>query len=590
MLSRYLKTANTGPAWQQGSTCKIKRIYVYLLIILILILTLYVSDIYILTVHEDQPPNNYNVMILHEIEYDSYDVTEPDDDNDPCHFNQGINNKMYIYDIPYYYREQPRKHWYKWIHGKEQPYDDPKGLNFAFWKVMNLSNSNNDYYHTHMHSLEILFNERFKSIASSKYFTKDPSKASLFHIPFPFAMHFRFYNVRDWNELIAHHHFVMNYLSDNLDKTNMTLIEDAGHHFDPEIQKRESAIFKKYFLSENLKPHWLSYTRIAHETSRLTRKESPFWLNENIVSSDINNLHSMISPFWHVSIDRNCGDPRHCIKRISVPHPSVYHPKDKESLKLHIDKLKKLNNGNKRNILVSFCGAVRTETRKEAQKQCNKEKRDKWGIWFKEYSQKHPQHKNDINICHFEDSLEYEQILKEKYNINNAAGRKIKTEIDFSKKCMELYERSIFCIQEGADSTTRKGLWDGIIAGCIPIFLNGVMDGGEFDCYKFGDNYPWYLVLRKERYIEELVSMPQIFIKKLQNNIMRMIPKIIYTSGNAGFNDAFDILIHCLIRKTSYENKLDNPKCTMEHIIQSDRKYDLDIVLGYDKLYKYLEI
>ena len=144
-------------------------------------------------------------------------------------------------------------------------------------------------------------------------------------------MHFRFYNVRDWNELISHHQFVMDYLSDTI--TNMTLIKDL----DLEIQKRESKVFKKYFKSNNYKPQWLSYTRIADETSRLTRKYSPFWINSNN-NSNINNLHEMISQFWHISIDRNCGDPRQCIKRISVPHPSVYHPKDKKSLKLHIDK------------------------------------------------------------------------------------------------------------------------------------------------------------------------------------------------------------------------------------------------------------
>eukprot|EP00483_Globobulimina_turgida_P005741 UN05751 len=147
----------------------------------------------------------------------------------------------------------------------------------------------------------------------------------------------------------------------------------------------------------------------------------------------------------------------------------------------------------------------------------------------------------------------------------------------------------MFCLQEGADSTTRKGLWDGIISGCIPIFLNGVMDNAEFECF-VGNNYPWYLVLRKEDYINQIMSLPQQYIRKLQNNIMRMIPKIIYTNGNSGFNDAFDVLMHCLIRKTAWENKIDYPECTIDKLIDSERKYDLEKVLGYDKLYKYLEI
>ena len=179
-------------------------------------------------------------------------------------------------------------------------------------------------------------------------------------------------------------------------------------------------------------------------------------------------------------------------------------------------------------------------------------------------------------------------MLKEKENIHNAAGRRIKTEIEFSKKCMQLYERSMFCIQ-GADSTTRKGLWDGIIAGCIPIFLNGVMDTAEFECF-VGQNYPWYLVLMKENYIEKLMSLPEQYIKRLQHNIMRMIPKIIYTNGDAGFYDAFDILMHCLVRKTSWENLLNHPQCTLDKLVQSERKYDLESILKYDKLYQFLDI
>ena len=116
------------------------------------------------------------------------------------------------------------------------------------------------------------------------------------------------------------------------------------------------------------------------------------------------------------------------------------------------------------------------------------------------------------------------------------------------------------------------------------------MDTAEFECFEFGKNNPWYLVVRREKYIQDLMALPDLFIEKLQNNIMRMIPKIIYTNGEAGFNDAFDILMHCLIRKTSFENKVDNPECTMDKLIQSERKYDLETILEYDKLYKYLEI
>ena len=54
-----------------------------------------------------------------------------------CHIKKSFKHAIYIYDIPYFYREQPRKHWYKYIHGKEKIYDDSNKLNFAFSDIMN---------------------------------------------------------------------------------------------------------------------------------------------------------------------------------------------------------------------------------------------------------------------------------------------------------------------------------------------------------------------------------------------------------------------------------------------------------------------
>ena len=152
MLADQLRHKQSAKQWQQ----KTRGYYMYILVLVcfILILILYIGDIYLLTSHPDTESNN--ILILEEIE---------DEQDDVCGLNDfPIRNKIYIYDLPYFYREQPRKHWYKWIHGKQLIYDNSSILNFAFGKVMNFSN---DYYHTHMHSLEILFNERFKSKAKS---------------------------------------------------------------------------------------------------------------------------------------------------------------------------------------------------------------------------------------------------------------------------------------------------------------------------------------------------------------------------------------------------------------------------------------
>ena len=67
-----------------------------------------------------------------------------------------------------------------------------------------------DYYFTHMHSLEIIFEKRIAN--TPEYVTKNPEEAILFYIPFPFALHFRYMHVRNWTLLLQTHHDLQNWL------------------------------------------------------------------------------------------------------------------------------------------------------------------------------------------------------------------------------------------------------------------------------------------------------------------------------------------------------------------------------------------
>ena len=46
----------------------------------------------------------------------------------------------------------------------------------------------------------------------------------------------------------------------------------------------------------------------------------------------------------------------------------------------------------------------------------------------------------------------------------------------------------------------------------------------------------------------------------LQANILKLIPKLVYTNGKAGFNDAFDTTLACLLRYSYYLNNKDTKK------------------------------
>lgn len=482
--------------------------------------------------------NHKNCTINNNDEQHIINIIDNNNDNNICHFNTSLRGKIYVYDIPWHMREIPRYLWYERFSGGDN-YNDSKTLNFGFGKKMYENDwSRKDFHLTHMHILEIIFNERLKF--DKYYITNNPDEAMLFHIPYPFGLHYRFW-----------------------ERTESQRI--ASHHKQLEIWLNNNEIYKKYFLDiNNRRPHILMFGRIAYETVRLEKMGSKFF--------SIDNNNGDITKYWILSIDRNChGDPPSCWKRISIPHPSNYHPLNVKSLKTHIIKLKEsFNNKNKRNILVSFCGYLRTKNRNISSETCDKfMRKSKW-----RYSKRYEK------ICVFYDGQD----------IKNEVGRnKLKVQYRFNKECSSLYSKSVFCIQDGADSTTRKGLWDGLISGCIPVFLNGVMSD-EFSC--FGDNLnPWYVIQQKEFYVNQLLSLPPEYIKLLQMNLLRLLPKILYTNGNAGFSDAFDLIWHCIMRKTSIENKQFNPKCNMDYLIKNhNNMYDFDKQLGYDKLYKYLSI
>lgn len=51
-------------------------------------------------------------------------------------------------------------------------------------------------------------------------------------------------------------------------------------------------------------------------------------------------------------------------------------------------------------------------------------------------------------------------------------------------KMLDYYRKSVFCLSPPGDSPTRKGLFDSILAGCIPVV---------FDPYTLHDQYHWYI-------------------------------------------------------------------------------------------------
>ena len=183
-------------------------------------------------------------------------------DADICNFNASLKGRIYLYDIPTHMREIPRDLWYSRFVGLDN-YNDTESLNFGFGIQMYDGDwGKKDLHQTHMHVLEIIFNERLK--VDKYYLTDNPEEAFIFHIPYPFALHYRFWERTQAERITRHHVQIQEWLNNN-------------------------EVYQKYFINEeNRRPHMLTFGRIAYETVRLEKMKSQFF-----------SIHNGISPFHH---------------------------------------------------------------------------------------------------------------------------------------------------------------------------------------------------------------------------------------------------------------------------------------------------
>lgn len=110
--------------------------------------------------------------------------------------------------------------------------------------------------------------------------------------------------------------------------------------------------------------------------------------------------------------------------------------------------------------------------------------------------------------------------------------------------------KSVFCLQPRGDSVTRKGFFDTIVAGCIPVlFANGT-------AYT---QYRWHLPASPSLYsvfipeadvlanrvdvIDMLSRIPLAQIRSMQQAVRHLIPRVVYSPPSTSLPDAFSITL-----------------------------------------------
>ncbi|KAF8105216.1 hypothetical protein N665_0161s0016 [Sinapis alba] len=211
----------------------------------------------------------------------------------------------------------------------------------------------------------------------------------------------------------------------------------------------------------------------------------------------------------------------------AVPYPTYFHPESLSEVRRWQRKVKSVN----RKYLFSFVGAPRPQMdgsiRGEIIKQCLA----------------------SHGRCKFLDC--------------NKPGQ----ECDNPVKVMEVFQRSVFCLQPRGDSYTRRSIFDSMLAGCIPVFFH---PGSGYNQYKwyFPKDYTKYSVYIPEEGMKNgTVSVRSLLgridwesICRMRNEVVKIIPKIIYTKpglvGPEKSEDAFEIAVDRILERVAMVKRM----------------------------------
>ncbi|KAK4772533.1 hypothetical protein SAY86_014308 [Trapa natans] len=265
--------------------------------------------------------------------------------------------------------------------------------------------------------------------------------------------------------------------------------------------------------------HFLVAGRISWDFRRETFNDSD-WGTNLLVLPEVKQMTSLV---LESTLIPDATD-------FAIPYPTYFHPASDADVIHWQNRMRRL----KRPFLFSFAGARRpnlpNSIRDEIIDQCRASTNSR-----------------TRNRCK----------LLECYSRGNTCYRPV--------NLIQLFQESTFCLQPQGDSYTRRSTFDSILTGCIPVFFHS---GSAYDQYK------WHLPRNRTKYsvfipegevkkgkvnIERVLSsIPRRRVEEMQNEVIDLIPKIVYADPRSEletFEDAFDLSVRGVLERINMMRK-----------------------------------
>ncbi|KAG8384315.1 hypothetical protein BUALT_Bualt04G0105500 [Buddleja alternifolia] len=258
--------------------------------------------------------------------------------------------------------------------------------------------------------------------------------------------------------------------------------------------------------------HFMTIGRITWDFRRLT-DPGKSW------GSSFLNMPSM-QKVTRFIIEKFPGDEMD----VSVPYPTGFHPKTSDSL---IDWQNFVRDYNRSNLF-SFIGAMRN--------------------WADNDLRGHM-----MRLCQNEPSL---------CRLVDCAVAQCGSDMSVTLKPLLGSE---FCLQPKGDSSTRKAVFDCMVAGSVPVFFWKSTAYDQYEWFLPGEPESYSVFIDHEEVLNGTTSVKEVLmryskeeIRKKREKVIETIPKIIYTKPNGGiknFKDAFDVALDGVLERIKEEKE-----------------------------------
>ncbi|XP_024356750.1 probable xyloglucan galactosyltransferase GT15 [Physcomitrium patens] len=289
------------------------------------------------------------------------------------------------------------------------------------------------------------------------------------------------------------------------------------YNSDLAVRDRLNELFVKWLRSQKPwqrhhgKRHVLVLGRIVWDFVRKIGKDAS-WGSSLLTQPELTNVTKLL-------IERSLWED----SMLGIPYPTAFHPSSESDLRAWQHTVRTFD----RRQLVSLAGSTRTKKltgviRDEVFDQCT----------------------NSIScrtiFCNIERCVERPQII------------------------LKMGLESVFCLQPPGDSSTRKGVFDSLETGCIPVIFNKHQAPNQYLMHLPADHNDYSVLVPEEEVcnrtfdiMEHLSKIPPSEIARKQKCIVDLIPRLLYRHpkpvGEYTSRDAFDVAMDGLMARFDAE-------------------------------------